>query len=78
MKVLEEIGRRNIKPELCFVLISEGIVFAIKGENCSCDVEVVATKVAEIMGGKIGNKGNEFKGGGPLRDKSSEEFELVK
>ena len=53
-------------------------MFGIRGENCDKKIEGPVLKAAEIMGGKAGGKGNEFKGGGPLLNKSKEAFEKAK
>ena len=60
------------------ILISEGIVFAISGEKCNIDVEPAVKKIAELFGGGYGKKGHEFSGGGPLKDKTKEAYEIAK
>jgi alanyl-tRNA synthetase len=80
MKEIEAIGRESVKdePEKFSVLIGKGIVFGIKGEKCTKDIEKIVKEVAKIMGGSAGGSGNEFKGGGPLKDKGKEAFEKIK
>lgn len=80
MKELEVIGRESIKrePRKFAVLIGRGIVYGIKGEECKEDIGSIVKEVAKIMGGSAGGKGNEFKGGGPLKDKGKEAFKKVK
>jgi alanyl-tRNA synthetase len=80
MKEIETIARESIKeePEKFSVLIGKGIVFGIKGENCKKNIEKIVKEAAKIMGGSAGGKGNEFKGGGPLKEKGKEAFEKVK
>jgi alanyl-tRNA synthetase len=80
MKELEVIGRESAKaePEKFSILIGRGIVFGIKGEKCKKDIEKIVKEVAKVMGGSAGGSGNEFKGGGPLKEKSKEAYEKVK
>jgi len=80
MKELEILGKESVKtnPKLYSVLIGYGIVFGIRGDGCKVDVEDVVKKVAKIMGGSAGGSKNEFKGGGPFKEKSKEAYEKVK
>jgi len=80
MKELEVFGRESVKdePEKFSVLIGKGIVFGIKGEKCTKDIEKIVKEVAKIMDGSAGGSGNEFKGGGPLKKKGKEAFEKIK
>jgi len=80
MKELETIGIESIKedPSNYSILIGKGIVFGIKGKECKKDIEKIVKEIAEIMGGSAGGTGNEFKGGGPLKEKSKEAFEKFK
>jgi len=80
MKELETIGKESIKADQTnySILIGEGIIFGIKGKDCKIDIENIVKEAAKIMGGSAGGYGNEFKGGGPLKEKSKEAFEKVK
>lgn len=80
MKELETIARESVKddPSNYSILIGSGVVFGIKGKNCKEDVEKIVKDIAKIMGGSAGGSGNEFKGGGPLKDKGKEAFEKFK
>jgi len=80
MKEIEVIGRESVKeePEKFSVLIGRGIIYGIKGEKCKDEIEKIVKEAAKIMGGSAGGRGNEFKGGGPLKDKGKEAFEKVK
>lgn len=80
MRELQAIGRTIVKqdPKRSIILVGKGIVAGFKGKDSKADVEKVVKKAAEIMGGKIGGKGNEFKGGGPLKDKSKQAYEEIK
>ena len=79
MKEIETIARESVKeePKKFSVLIGKGIVFGIKGEECKEDIERIVKEAAKIMGGSAGGKGNEFKGGGPLKDKGKEAFKKL-
>ncbi len=79
MKVLQNIGRKFVEedPVSCVVLVSDGIVFGIKGKNCKEDVEKAVKAAASVMGGSAGGK-EEIKGGGPLKEKSKEAYEKAK
>jgi alanyl-tRNA synthetase len=80
MKELETVGKESVKeePESFSILIGKGIVFGIKGEKCKVDIEKVVKEAAKTMGGSAGRSGNEFKGGGPLKNKSKEAYEKIK
>ncbi|MEM5781858.1 MAG: DHHA1 domain-containing protein, partial [Candidatus Aenigmatarchaeota archaeon] len=80
MKELEVIGNESIKdePEKFSILIGKGIVFGIRGKDCKVNIEKIVKEIAKIMGGSAGGKGNEIKGGGPLKEKSKEAFEKFK
>jgi alanyl-tRNA synthetase len=80
MKELEVIGRESIRdePEKFSVLIGKGVVFGIKGEKCKEDIEKIVKEIAKIMGGSAGGSGNEFKGGGPFKNKGKEAFDKFK
>jgi alanyl-tRNA synthetase len=80
MKELEVIGRESVKrePKKFAVLVGRGIVYGIKDEKCKVDIGKIVKEAAEIMGGSAGGSGNEFKGGGPLKEKSKEAYEKLK
>jgi alanyl-tRNA synthetase len=80
MKEIETIGKESIKekPYDYSVIIGKGIVFGIKGEKCKVDVEKLVKEAAKTMGGFAGGSKNEFKGGGPLKEKSKEAYEKIK
>lgn len=79
MKEIETMGKESIEnPNDYSVLIGRGIVFGIKGEKCKVDVEKLVKEAARIMGGSAGGSRNEFKGGGPLKEKSKEAYEKIK
>jgi alanyl-tRNA synthetase len=80
MKELEVIGRESVKEESekFSILIGRGIIFGIKGEKCKKDIEKIVKEVAKIMGGSAGGSGDEFKGGGPLKEKGKEAYEKLK
>lgn len=80
MKELETIGIESVKedPSNYSILIGKGVVFGIKGNECKENIEKITKEVAEIMGGSAGGSGNEFKGGGPLKEKGKEAFEKFK
>jgi alanyl-tRNA synthetase len=80
IKELQVIGRESVKeePDKFSVLIGNGVVVGVRGEKCKEDIEKIVKEVAKIMGGSAGGRENEFKGGGPLKDKSKEAFEKVK
>ncbi len=79
MNELEVLGKESVKtdPKLYSVLIGNGVVFGVGGEKCKVDVENIVKSVAKIMGGSAGGSKNEFKGGGPLKEKSKEAYEKV-
>ncbi len=79
MKELEIIGKESIKedPTKYSILIGRGIVFGIRGEKCNVNIEPIVKEIAKIMGGSAGGKGNEYKGGGPLKEKGKEAFKKV-
>jgi alanyl-tRNA synthetase len=80
MKELQVIGRESVKgePDKFSVLIGRGIVVGVRGEKCKVDVEKIVKEATRIMGGSASGRDNEFKGGGPLKDKGKEAFEKVK
>ncbi len=71
MELLEEIGNKLRKQgvETC-VLVSDGIVYGFGNKEAVADA-------AKIMGGSAGGK-DEFKGGGPLKERAKEAFEHVR
>ena len=80
MKELQVIGRESIKqnPDKFSVLVGNGVVVGVKGENCKQDIEKLVKEATKIMGGSYGGRENEFKGGGPSKDKGKEAFEKLK
>jgi alanyl-tRNA synthetase len=80
MKEIEAIGRESVKeePDKFSVLIGRGIVFGIKGEKCKENIEKIVKEAAKIMGGSAGGRDNEFKGGGPLKNKGKEAYDKIK
>jgi len=74
MKELEIIGRSSVKqyPTRFSILIGNGIVYGIRGEDCRDDIEKKVKEIAKMMGGYAGGFKNEFKGGGPLKEKSKD------
>lgn len=80
MKELEIIGRAAIKenPARSIILFGKGIVAGFKGRKSKKDVEKAVKEAAKIMGGSAGGKGEEFKGGGPHKEKSKEAFNKFK
>jgi alanyl-tRNA synthetase len=79
MGVLQNIGRKFVeeKPKECVVLVSDGIVFGIRGKSCRSNIEKAVKEAASIMGGSAGGK-EEMKGGGPLKDKGGAAAEKAK
>ena len=79
MKELEAIGLNSVKknPTKYSVLIGNGIVFGIRGERCKDKIENIVKEAARIMGGSAGGSANEFKGGGPLKEKGKEAFKKL-
>jgi alanyl-tRNA synthetase len=80
MGLLQGTGAKTIKtnPSSYSILVSEGLVFAVVGPSCTADIEAAVQAAARTMGGKAGRKGNEWKGGGPLKDKAKEAYEAAK
>lgn len=83
MKMLQNIGRRKVKndPSSCVVLLSEGMVFGIRGSKCEKteeEIRKIVEEASKIMGGKAGGRNNEYKGGGPRKDKTEEAYKKVK
>jgi alanyl-tRNA synthetase len=80
MKELQIIGRESVKeePDKFSVLIGNGVVVGVRGLRCKIDIEKIVKEAARIMGGSASGRENEFKGGGPLKDKSKEAYEKVK
>ncbi|MFH0987096.1 MAG: alanine--tRNA ligase [Candidatus Micrarchaeota archaeon] len=84
MKMLQEIGRKRIKEDskAGVVLISTGMVYAVRGTECPHNIKAMAEKAASILGGKIGETKiydhMEWKGGGPDKGKSEEAYQAVK
>jgi len=76
MGVLQKLGRDFIKSNKggCVVLVGRGMVFGVKGNNCSKDIRRVVEETVSVFGGKAGVVGNEVKGGGRLKDKVEEAF----
>ena len=80
MRELQTSGRIAVKqdPTRSIVLVGRGIIFGIRGEKSKTDVKKVVEEGTKIMGGKAGGRGNEFKGGGPKKDKTKEAYEKVR
>jgi len=79
MKEIETIAKESVKASNDYsIIIGKGIVFGIKGEKCKKNIEKIVKEAARIMGGSAGGRGNEFKGGGPLKEKSKEAYEKLK
>lgn len=80
MKELEVIGQKAVKkdPSRYMILIGNGIVFGIRGNKCKKNIKPIVKEIAEIMGGSAGGFKNEFKGGGPLKNKGKEAYEKFK
>lgn len=80
MKELQVIGRKSVKdePDKFSVLVGRGVVVGVRGEKSKVDIEKIVKEAAKIMGGSASGRGNEFKGGGPLKDKSKEAYEKLK
>ena len=80
MKEIETVARESVKaePDNYSIIIGRGIVFGIKSEKCTKDIEKIVKEAAKIMGGSAGGRGNEFKGGGPLKDKGKEAYDKIK
>jgi alanyl-tRNA synthetase len=79
MKILQNLGRKIVgeNPKSYAVLLSEGIVFGIKGKECKDDISKAVKEAASVMGGSAGGA-EEIKGGGPLKEKSREAYEKAK
>ncbi len=80
MKRVEIIGRERVKknPKTFIVIVGNGIVYGAKGSKSKKNVEKVVKEISKIMGGSAGGRDNEYKGGGPLKEKSKEAFEKGK
>lgn len=80
MKEIETIAQESVRedPTKYSIIIGNGIVFGIKGRECKKDIENIVKEIAKVMGGSAGGSGNEFKGGGPLKDRSIEAYEKFK
>lgn len=80
MRRAEVIGRERVKknPKTFSIIVGNGIVYGIKGSECKKNIESVIKGIAKIMGGSAGGFKNEYKGGGPLKEKSKEAFEKGK
>ncbi len=78
MKVLEKIGGKLLQKFGYGVVIGPGVVFGVKTPESQARVEEAVKKAAEVMDGKAGGKGNEWKGGGPEKEKFKEAAEIVK
>jgi len=80
MKEIETVAKESVKEESSkySIIIGRGVVFGIKGDGCKDNIEKIVKDIAKIMGGSAGGSGNEFKGGGPLKDKGKEAFEKFK
>jgi alanyl-tRNA synthetase len=80
MKTMQGVARKYVSknPKSFMILITDGSVLGIKGSKCKTKVEVAVSAAAKIMGGKAGGRGNEWKGGGPKKNKSKAAFEKVK
>lgn len=77
MRVLQEMGDKLTEENGYCVLIGKGVVFARGSGRSSVDVGSLAKLAAVVMGGGAGGRGNEFKGGGPLQDKSGAAYAAV-
>ena len=80
MKELQIIARKSVKeePDKFSVLIGKGIVVGIRGERCKADIEKIVKESAKIMGGSASGHGNEFKGGGPMKERGKEAYDKLK
>jgi alanyl-tRNA synthetase len=80
MKELEIIATESVKnePEKFSVLIGNGVVYGIKGDKCSEDIEKIVTEAVRMMNGRAGGKQNRFMGGGQIKDNGKEVFEKLK
>jgi alanyl-tRNA synthetase len=80
MKEIETIAKESVKeePDKYSIIIGNGVVFGIKGRDCKEDIEKTVKEIAKVMRGSAGGSDNEFKGGGPLKDKGREAFEKFK
>ncbi|OGI12254.1 alanine--tRNA ligase [Candidatus Micrarchaeota archaeon RBG_16_36_9] len=80
MKEIETIAQESVKEDStkCSIIIGNGVVFGIRGKDCKEDVLNTVKEIAKVMGGSAGGSGNEFKGGGPLKNKGREAFEKFK
>ncbi|MEM5784772.1 MAG: hypothetical protein QXF15_03490, partial [Candidatus Aenigmatarchaeota archaeon] len=57
------------------ILVSENIVFGILGEDFSGNQQEIENKIIDIarkMGGSVGRKNREWKGGGPKKISESD------
>ncbi|MEM0372599.1 MAG: alanine--tRNA ligase [archaeon] len=79
-KLMQEAGRKKVRenPESFVVIISNGSVFGIRGDQCPVDVESLVREACAVLGGKYGSKKNEFTGGGPNKERSREAFERAR
>ncbi len=80
MKTLQEIARKHVlrDPKSYMILITDGSVLGVRGHQCKTEIEAAVNEAAKIMGGKSGGRDNEWKGGGPHKQKAREAFEKVK
>ncbi|RLG21269.1 alanine--tRNA ligase [Candidatus Micrarchaeota archaeon] len=77
MKLMQEIARKVAKKKAYCVVLAPGQVIGVDNKSGK-PVKEAVEKAAEIMGGKAGGKGNEWKGGGPEKNKYKEAFNQVR
>ncbi|NYZ79737.1 hypothetical protein H0N95_00630, partial [Candidatus Micrarchaeota archaeon] len=79
-KLMQEAGRKKVRenPETFSVIVTNGSIFGIGGEQCPVNVEHYVKTGSEMLGGRYGGKNNEFSGGGPLKEKSRDAYEKIK
>ncbi|MBU3904729.1 MAG: hypothetical protein KJ906_01100 [Nanoarchaeota archaeon] len=80
IKELEVHGQASIKQDESkwTILVGNGCVYGIKGKDSDYDIESIVKTIGEKLGGRAGGQGNEFRGGGPLKDKGKEIVEEMK
>ncbi|MBU5575402.1 MAG: alanine--tRNA ligase [Candidatus Aenigmatarchaeota archaeon] len=77
MNEIQEIGRKLVSRDKTAysILVSENIVFGILGEDFSGNQQEIENKIIDIarkMGGSVGRKNREWKGGGPKKISESD------
>ncbi len=77
---LKSMGRVLVKNKSndFVILLSEGVVYAKKGEKCNINLRTVIKEITQVFGGGFGERNNEFSGGGPSREKTKHVYELAK